>query len=975
MTAFGCADSIASGTGASPTGVASSGVATLGLSGAPAAGNEGNAFAFQPTRTGGTAPFTFSISSGTLPPWASLNTSNGTISGNPVDGHNGATNVTVRVQDSLGAPATLPITITINNNLLLQLSGSPGAIGEGDAFSFVPTRANGVDPVGYTISTGALPAWASLNASTGEITGTPSDGQNGTTNLTLRGIDSSTPPAQALLPLSIIVNNTLSIGLAGSPPTGNEGAAFAFTATRTNGTGPFTYSISAGALPSWASLNTSTGEISGTPVDGDNGTTNVTLRVIDSLLAVATLPLSIVINNSAGSDQTGEFGYLYSPGFTLNAGTNVVARPAQSMPGKAADITDVEPVNPFGCYWLQMTQVVSAGNDDPSDGDMMRHFYSKRPAFNANSSDFVAYAASPDSYGYDYDLTTLDIVPGGRTTSPGNGAIGGASTFPLSVTREALWDPVDPDALYYAASSNGDMVWKKWNRATKAVTTSWDFTGRLGAFGAAAEVWPKQEGRCSNDGRYFAFQVKNGSGACLGYFTWDKLTDTILATLVTSNNANWITVSSLGNFCLIGWSNSSGKTLAECAASSLATADGVRAYDLQTLTTFTQLNNRAQHGDVCLDIAGNEVFVTVSDDPIALLPGIPQGRTYYVNCASGAKTLLPIDVYEAAASQAIHFSGTAIQKPGIAFFSTIGGTTVTTKYQNMVGAIELKPSGARVLRIAYHYSNKATAFDGYWAEPHVVANPTGEIVAWATNYNGAKVVMCAALLSYEAVPYYGATGGGTGTGPDLDAQQPYPFYGSNTTAHACTLPSPIPAGTGILVALSMDGATTVTPPLSLSEIRNDQASGSNFNVRWYWKVAAGTEGGAVADFVTSAGERGGIQVWLFEAGSFTGSPEIAVGAQTTTATPDPPNLAPAGGSGNYFVIAAAAGGTSMTTNPSSYPYPSGQSFLGQLAVASTNDASFASCWDKRSGAAFNPAAFTWALSTPSFAYTVALKAN
>jgi len=54
--------------------------------------------------TGGTAPYTWALTAGVLPPGLSLDTSSGVISGTPIGGANGAT-LTFRVSDS-ASPAS-----------------------------------------------------------------------------------------------------------------------------------------------------------------------------------------------------------------------------------------------------------------------------------------------------------------------------------------------------------------------------------------------------------------------------------------------------------------------------------------------------------------------------------------------------------------------------------------------------------------------------------------------------------------------------------------------------------------------------------------------------------------------------------------------------------------------------------------------------------------------------------------------------
>jgi hypothetical protein len=72
------------------------------------------------------------------------------------------------------------------------------------------------------------------------------------------------------------------------------------TLMATDGTTPYTWSVSFGSLPSWATLNPSTGAITGTPGAGDTGTTtDFSVEVTDSATPSAgtdNVDLSITVN-------------------------------------------------------------------------------------------------------------------------------------------------------------------------------------------------------------------------------------------------------------------------------------------------------------------------------------------------------------------------------------------------------------------------------------------------------------------------------------------------------------------------------------------------------------------------------------------------------------------------------------------------------------------------------------------------------
>jgi hypothetical protein len=76
-------------------------------------------------------------------------------------------------------------------------------------------------------------------------------------------------------------------------PAGTAGTSYSATLAASDGTPPYTWSISLGSLPSGLSLNGDTGAISGTPTV--EGARNFTVQVTDANNISATQPLSIVV--------------------------------------------------------------------------------------------------------------------------------------------------------------------------------------------------------------------------------------------------------------------------------------------------------------------------------------------------------------------------------------------------------------------------------------------------------------------------------------------------------------------------------------------------------------------------------------------------------------------------------------------------------------------------------------------------------
>ena len=160
----------------------------------------------------------------------------------------------------------------------------------GTPYSQTPSTANCIPPATWSIPVGSLPAWASLNPSTGNISGTPT--MAATTSFTMHVADSGSNTYDQPLSIAIAPAPTCTITTT-TLPGGRVGAPYSQTPGTANCTAPDAWSISAGSLPGWASLNASTGNISGTPTAA--ATTGFTMHVADSRSNAYDQPLSITI--------------------------------------------------------------------------------------------------------------------------------------------------------------------------------------------------------------------------------------------------------------------------------------------------------------------------------------------------------------------------------------------------------------------------------------------------------------------------------------------------------------------------------------------------------------------------------------------------------------------------------------------------------------------------------------------------------
>jgi len=119
--------------------------------------------------TGGTTPYTWSISAGVLPKGFSLNALTGVISGT-VSFQSVTETFTVTLKGANGASTSKQFTISVCGALQITTTSLPVAT-SGQSYSTTLQGSGGTNPYAWTISAGVLPKGLSLNSVTGVISG------------------------------------------------------------------------------------------------------------------------------------------------------------------------------------------------------------------------------------------------------------------------------------------------------------------------------------------------------------------------------------------------------------------------------------------------------------------------------------------------------------------------------------------------------------------------------------------------------------------------------------------------------------------------------------------------------------------------------------------------------------------------------------------------------------------------------------
>jgi hypothetical protein len=185
-------------------------------------------------------------------------------------------------------------------------------VAAGNAYSFVPS-ARDPDGNALTFTIRNRPAWATFSATDGRLQGTPlpanvgtyrniivsvSDGRRSTSlppfAITVTAPSASPPPANTNSPPVI----------SGVPPTSViAGAAYSFAPTASDpDRNPLTFRIS--GKPAWATFDTTTGHLAGTPAVGTTGVfSDIVISVSDGVASAALRAFSITVSAPAQTNR------------------------------------------------------------------------------------------------------------------------------------------------------------------------------------------------------------------------------------------------------------------------------------------------------------------------------------------------------------------------------------------------------------------------------------------------------------------------------------------------------------------------------------------------------------------------------------------------------------------------------------------------------------------------------------------------
>jgi len=183
------------------------------------------------------------------------------------------------------------------------ITGTPSTTATvGTTYSFQPSASDADgNTLGYTIAN--RPSWATFSTTTGRLTGTPT--ATGTfSNIVIGVSDGRVTTSLRAFSITVSGSSNRAPVISGTPARSvNAGSAYSFRPTASDPDGnTLTYSIA--NRPSWATFNTTSGQLSGTPSASQVGTySNIAISVSDgrATTSLAAFAISVVDVSNGGA--------------------------------------------------------------------------------------------------------------------------------------------------------------------------------------------------------------------------------------------------------------------------------------------------------------------------------------------------------------------------------------------------------------------------------------------------------------------------------------------------------------------------------------------------------------------------------------------------------------------------------------------------------------------------------------------------
>ena len=438
---------------------------------------------FSDSDSSDTLTYAASLADGTaLPDWLTFDPATLTFSGIPTNDNVGILDIIVTVTDASGEQVSDTYQLTINNAndapvldipIPNQVASEDTAFefilpadtfsdpDNGDVLTYIATLANGSD----------LPTWLTFNPDTLTFSGTPTNGDVGTLDITITATDIS--GAQVNDTYQFTVENTNDAPTLDTPiadQTVTENTVFEFTIPADTFSDPdigdtLTYSATltdGAALPNWLIFDATTLTFSGTPTNNNIGILDIIVTVTDASGAISSDTYQLTINDVADGpvldipipDQTATEDDPFS--FTLAAETFSDPDIGDTLVYTATLVNGSELPD-----WLTFDPATLTFSGTPTNTDVGSLEIQVTVTDEANNTASDIYQLS---------VTNINDVPILETPIPDQTATED-NPFSYTLAMDTFSDPDIGDALTYTATLANSAVLPGWLTFDSATQT------------------------------------------------------------------------------------------------------------------------------------------------------------------------------------------------------------------------------------------------------------------------------------------------------------------------------------------------------------------------------------------------------------------------------------------------------------------------------------------------------------------------
>ena len=369
--------------------------------------------------SGGTAPYTYTQTGGSLPPGMNFNAASATFSGTPTE--DGSYIIDLSVSDSASNTKTLSYALDVPAPTFVFQPLPQMAVGV--PYSQAIQVSGGTAPYhGFTVTSGSLPNGLSLNASSGVLSGTPSTAA--TYDFTVQMDDSSSPTQYG--GTNRYTGTVAAATVPGAPTgasatAGNAQASVAFTAPSSNG----------GAAITQYTATSSPG--------GFTGTCAASPCVVTGLTNGTAYTFTVTATNSVGTGSPSSASNSVTPSSVPSAPTGVTA--SSSTPGQANVTFSAANNNGSAITGYTVTSSPAGGTDTNAGTTALSHVITGLTngtaytfTVTATNGDGTGPASSPSNSVTPKTLQTITFSNPGTQNFGTTPTLSASSTSGLTVT-------------------------------------------------------------------------------------------------------------------------------------------------------------------------------------------------------------------------------------------------------------------------------------------------------------------------------------------------------------------------------------------------------------------------------------------------------------------------------------------------------------------------------------------------------------